>query len=78
MNAPTRTPVPVAIVEAYDRFRDAEIAWADMLEKQFGADARIARYQSRGRGEEGTALRAAWTKREDARVAFEAINPPQR
>ena len=63
------------LVDAYDEFRDADREWSDLLRDTFGADAPIARYQMRGRGEPGTALAAAWVRREAARTVFEAVQP---
>lgn len=45
--------------EAYKAWAAADDAWHALLKAQFGRDAGDVRYTARGRGEPGTALRAA-------------------
>lgn len=52
-------------------FQAAEDAWQAELEEAF-PDAHEARYLPRGKGKDGTPLRAAYEAREAARVAWEA------
>lgn len=57
-------------------FNDADLNWHHALVDAFGNDAGQARYEPRGKGEEGTALRAAYEAREAARTAWEAAKSP--
>lgn len=52
-------------------FEAADEAWQIELENAF-PDAHEARYLPRGKGKEGTPLRAAYDAREAARLAWEA------
>lgn len=53
-------------------FNDAELVWHNLLVDTFGKAAGDARYDGRGRGEEGSALRQAYEARDAARQAWEA------
>ena len=53
--------------------QSADDAWQDQLVTAFGSQAGDARYDERGRGEEGTPLRAAYEAREAARIKWEAV-----
>lgn len=53
-------------------FNDADLVWHHALIDAFGRDAGQARYEPRGRGEDGTPLRAAYDAREAARMAWQA------
>lgn len=52
--------------------QEADDVWQAELENEFGDDACDARYDERGHGIEGTALRRAYEAREAARIAWEA------
>jgi hypothetical protein len=52
-------------------FQEADDAWSAELTKKFGKDAGQARYELRGRGEDGSDLRRTYTAREACRVAWE-------
>lgn len=52
-------------------FDAADAVWQTELDAAFGNGAGDARYQHHGRGNEGTALRAAYEAREAARIAWE-------
>lgn len=51
-------------------FQAADDVWSIELQLTFGKEAGQARYEARGRGEEGSALRAAHDAREAARNAW--------
>lgn len=51
-------------------FDAADAAWQVQLEEVF-SDAHEARYLPRGKGKEGTPLRAAYEAREAARITWE-------
>jgi hypothetical protein len=53
-------------------FNDADLIWHNALIDVFGSNAGQARYEPRGRGEQGSPLRAAYLAREEARLAWEA------
>lgn len=56
-------------------FCEADSAWDIELVKAFGArSACNARYTKAGRGEPGTALHAAYIRREGARIAYSALS----
>ena len=52
-------------IEAAKAMHEADDKWQDMIFAMFGHDAYNARYDERGRGEDGSVLRAAY----DARLA---------
>lgn len=52
-------------------FQAADDAWSVELRKAFGKQAGDIRYTPRGKGDHGTALRAAYDAREAARIAFD-------
>jgi hypothetical protein len=51
-------------------FQRADDAWSDELQRIFGKNAGQARYEPRGKGEEGSKLRSLYDAREAARVAW--------
>jgi len=51
-------------------FQDADDAWSDELTRVFGKNAGQARYEPRGKGEEGSKLRTLHDTRENARSAW--------
>jgi hypothetical protein len=51
-------------------FQYADDAWSAELHKVFGKDAGQARYEGRGKGEEGSKLRYLHDARETAREAW--------
>ncbi len=51
-------------------FQAADDAWSAELKKTFGKDAGQARYEPRGKGADGSALRRLHEAREAARVAW--------
>lgn len=51
-------------------FDAADAAWQEQIEAAF-PDAHEARYLPRGKGKEGTPLRAAYEARDAARIAWE-------
>lgn len=51
-------------------FQAADDAWSEELRRVFGKNAGQARYESRGRGEEGSKLRKLHDARESARAAW--------
>lgn len=53
-------------------FQVADDTWSASLRAVFGKDAGQARYEPRGRGQPGSALRRAYQAREAARVAWYA------
>jgi hypothetical protein len=53
-------------------FNAADLIWHDALIDAFGKGGAQARYERRGRGEEGSPLREAYDAREAARQAWEA------
>lgn len=55
---------------AAQAFRLADDEWKRQLEEVFGRAAGDARYDERGRGEEGTPLRRAYDDRDAARIAW--------
>lgn len=58
-------------LEATQAFNNADEVWSAELVRQFGKrSACNARYQPRGRGKPGSALRAKYEAREEARKAF--------
>ncbi len=59
----------MATFTLHDAFAAAEDAWQTMLDLHFGNDARHARYDHRGRGDEGSTLRAVYEARRDAFLA---------
>ena len=59
---------------AYREFYAADRAWAAELEREFGGDAGTARYQSRGQGSPGSALRAAAEEYTRAGAAWREAN----
>lgn len=61
------------IADLYAAFEAADHAWDAALVAAWGKDAGEARYRTFGRGQEGTALRAAWEAREASRMAWEAV-----
>lgn len=67
------------VKSAFDRLNAAQALqladdeWQRQLEATFGRHAWDARYDERGRGEPGTALRRSYDDREAARAAWEAV-----
>jgi hypothetical protein len=57
---------------AYVRFLDADTEWSKELLRQFGRGAGDARYEKRGKGDQGSTLRKLHDAREDARHEWEA------
>lgn len=53
-------------------FQDADDAWSAELQRVFGKDAGQARYEPRGKGEEGSELRRLHDTRDAARAAWHA------
>lgn len=53
-------------------FQTADDAWSAELQRKFGKDAGQARYEPRGKGEEGSQLRALHDAREATRVVWYA------
>jgi len=51
-------------------FQSADDRWAEELQRKFGKDAGQARYEPRGKGEEGSELRRLHDLREAARSAW--------
>jgi len=51
-------------------YQDADDAWSAELKRVFGKDAGQARYEPRGQGEDGSALRMAYEARTAARVVW--------
>lgn len=51
-------------------FQLADDNWSAELVKVFGKDSGQARYEPRGKGEEGSALRVAYEAREHARAVW--------
>lgn len=51
-------------------FQAADDAWSAELRRAFGRNAGQARYERRGRGDDGTALRRTHDAREAARAAW--------
>lgn len=60
---------PKAVAAA--AFQAADDAWQAELDATFGKAAGDARHEPRGKGDEGTTLRAAYDAREAARIAWE-------
>lgn len=58
------------ITETFKRFADADAAWDAQLVAAFGSRSGDARYDERGRGQEGTPLRAAYEARMEAFRAY--------
>lgn len=58
--------------DIYARAIAAETAWSIQLRKHFGRDACNARYETRGRGVPGGALREAYDARTAAMAALHA------
>ena len=57
---------------AAQTFNRADLIWHDALVDVFGKAAGDARYTDAGKGDAGTALRAAYDNRTAARVEWEA------
>ena len=57
--------------DAEKLFREADGEWTRELVKAFGRDAANAQYEKRGRGEFGSALRAAYEARQNAQRVWE-------
>ena len=57
--------------DAYRAFATADEDWHRELARQFGRHAGDARYEPRGKGEPGTALRTAFDARMAAFYAYE-------
>lgn len=51
-------------------FQDADDAWSAELQRVFGKNAGQARYESRGKGAEGSELRRLHDARDAVRVAW--------
>lgn len=58
--------------EIQSAFEDTDAFWQRALELEFGNDATPARYEPRGRGADGSALRQAHDARERARATWAA------
>lgn len=58
-------------------FQDADDAWTAEVRRVFGRDAGTARYQLRGKGDEGSELRRLHDNREAARAAWLRSADPQ-
>jgi hypothetical protein len=59
--------------QAQAEFDAADKAWGAELQRTFGRHAGNARYEKRGRGEEGTVLRRLHDARQQACNTFNAI-----
>lgn len=57
--------------DAHKAFAAADFAWSVELARVFGKDAGTARYQPRGKGEEGSDLRRLYDAFTAARIAWE-------
>lgn len=56
---------------AHNAFAAADKAWSAELERVFGRDAGTARYQPRGKGEDGSELRRLHDAFTATRIAWE-------
>lgn len=57
--------------EEHKAFQIADEAWSALLRKEFGKQAGDVRYTTRGKGEPGTILRAAYDTRDAARIVYD-------
>ncbi len=58
------------IGQAFKLFADADAAWDAQLVAAFGSRSGDARYDERGRGQDGSPLRAAYEARMEAFCAY--------
>jgi hypothetical protein len=73
MNTPRKFPYTVEL----QPFQQADDAWSAELKAVFGKHAGQARYEPRGKGAEGSALRTLHDAREMARAAWHASAYPR-
>lgn len=60
-------------LEACAAFNNADYEWHEALIEAFGREGGQARYEERGKGEDGSDLRAAYEARESARLKWEGL-----